>query len=49
MRRSKFHYKLGKVCLQSLSIGLNYSIALSYTKFGIISIKVWLLHADKYI
>jgi ribosomal protein S3 len=40
MRRSKFHYKLGKVCLQTLSIGLNFNIALSYTKFGIISIKV---------
>jgi hypothetical protein len=40
MRRSKFHYKLGKVCLQTLSIALNYSIALSYTRFGIISIKV---------
>jgi len=40
MRRSKFHYKLGKVCLQTISIGLSYSTVLSYTKFGVISIKV---------
>lgn len=40
MRKSKYHYKLGKVCLQTLRIGLNYSLSISYTKFGIISIKV---------
>ena len=40
MRRSKYHYKLGKVCLQTLKIGLSYSLSISYTRFGIISIKV---------
>jgi len=49
MRKSKYHYKLGKVCLQSLKIGLSYSCSISYTKFGLISVKIWLLHADKYI
>jgi hypothetical protein len=40
MRRSKYHYKLGKVWLQTLKIGLNYTLSISFTKFGIISIKV---------
>ena len=46
MRKSKYHYKLGKVQLQTLKSSLNYSLGLSYTKFGIISIKIWLLHAN---
>lgn len=40
MRKSKYHYKLGKVQLQTLKTTLSYSIGLSYTKFGIISVKV---------
>jgi len=39
MRKSKYHYKLGKVQLQTLSSSLSYSLCLSYTKFGVISIK----------
>jgi len=39
MRKSKYHYKLGKVQLQTLKYGLSYSICNSYTKFGIISVK----------
>ena len=39
MRKSKYHYSIGKVQLQSLQTNLNYSISLSYTKFGVISIK----------
>lgn len=46
MRKSKYHYKLGKVQLQTLKYGLSYSICNSYTKFGIISVKTWLLHAN---
>lgn len=46
MRKSKYHYKLGKVQLQTLKSRLSYDLGLSYTKFGIISIKVWLLHAN---
>jgi hypothetical protein len=49
MRKSKYHYKLGKVCLQTLKVGLNYTLGISFTKFGVISIKIWLLHADKYL
>jgi ribosomal protein S3 len=33
--------------LQTLKTFLNYSISISYTKFGIISIKFWLLHGNK--
>lgn len=40
MRKSKYHYKLGKVQLQTLKSRLSYDLGLSYTKFGIISIKV---------
>jgi small subunit ribosomal protein S3 len=40
LRKSKYHYKLGKVQLQSLKVGLNYSISISHTKFGAISVKV---------
>jgi ribosomal protein S3 len=39
MRKSKYHYNIGKVQLQTLKTFLNYSISISYTKFGIISIK----------
>jgi hypothetical protein len=40
MRKSKYNYKLGKVQLRSLNFCLNYSLGLSYTKFGVISVKV---------
>lgn len=49
MRKSKYHFNLGKVCQQTLNIGLSYNLSLSYTKFGIISIKVWLFHENKFI
>lgn len=39
MRKSKYHYKLGKVELQTLKSSLSYSLCLSYTKFGVISVK----------
>jgi hypothetical protein len=40
LRKSKYHYKLGKVQLQTLRFNLSYSFSVSYTKFGTISIKV---------
>lgn len=40
MRKSKYHYKLGKVQLQTFRTGLSYSICTSYTKFGVISVKL---------
>jgi hypothetical protein len=49
MRKSKYHYSIGKVQLQSLQTNLNYSISLSYTKFGVISIKFWILYGNKKI
>jgi len=39
MRKSKYHYNIGKVQLQTFKTFLNYSMSISYTKFGIISIK----------
>ena len=46
MRTSKYKYKIGKVQLQSLNIKLNYHLGISYTKFGIIGVKVWLLNGN---
>jgi len=40
MRKSKYHYKLGKVCLQVLNIIVSYSLSYSYSKFGVISVKI---------
>jgi len=40
MRKSKYSYKLGVVHLRKLNLSLDYSLSLSYTKFGIISIKI---------
>ena len=39
MRKSKYHYSIGKVQLQTLATFLNYDMCVSYTKFGILSIK----------
>ncbi len=49
MRKSKYHYSLGKVQLQSLQIKLNYSMSISYTKFGVISVKFWIINGIKKI
>lgn len=39
MRKSKYHYSLGKVQLQTIRMGVSYTLGVSYTKFGVISIK----------
>jgi hypothetical protein len=44
MRKSKYHYKLGKVQLGSLNYCLNYNLGLSYTKFGVISVKILMIN-----
>jgi len=49
MRKSKYNYKIGKVQLQTLETFLNYSLAVSYTRFGVISIKLWIVHGNKKI
>lgn len=46
LRKSKYHFKLGQVKLQKFFISLNYSLSLSYTKFGVISIKVWVAYEN---
>ena len=43
MRKSKYHYKLGKSNLQVIKIPLSYFLGVSATRFGILSIKVWLI------
>jgi ribosomal protein S3 len=40
MRKSKYSFKVGKVQLQTLKNALSYNMALSFTKFGVISVKV---------
>jgi hypothetical protein len=40
LRKSKYHYKIGKVQLQTFKNFLSYSFTVAYTKFGVISIKV---------
>ena len=47
LRKSKYHYKLGKVKLQTFKYYLSYCCLVSYTKFGIISIKLWLLQLNE--
>ena len=44
MRKSKYIYKIGKVQLQTLKLIFDYNLYLSFTKFGIISIKTWLIN-----
>ena len=44
MRKSKYHYKLGKTEFQVLNIYVAYSFFISYTKFGVLSLKIWLLN-----
>lgn len=39
MRKSKYHYKIGLIQRQTLYYKLNYSLVISYTKFGSISVK----------
>jgi ribosomal protein S3 len=47
MRKSKYHYSIGKVQLQSFNTFLDYSFSISYTKFGILSTKLWILYGNK--
>ena len=47
MRRSKYHYKLGTVQLQTLKHFVSYSCLPVHTKFGLISIKVWLVQRNE--
>jgi len=49
MRKSKYQYILGKVSLQTLQTILSYTISIAYTKFGLISTKLWLFYGSKKI
>jgi hypothetical protein len=41
MRRKTYSFKLGRLAIQQLSSNLDYSKATSFTKFGTISVKIW--------
>lgn len=49
MRKSKYSYKIGNVQLQKLSDSLSYNLCLSYTKFGVIAVKIWLINENQNI
>jgi len=49
MRKSKYQYILGKVSLQTLDSIISYTMNVSYTKFGLISNKLWLFYGNKQI
>jgi ribosomal protein S3 len=49
MRKSKYHYSLGKVPLQTLQILLSYSLTIAYTRFGVITTKISVIHDTKKI
>lgn len=43
MKRSKYGYKMGEIWLNTLNNKINYYYLPLYTKFGIFSLKVWLI------
>jgi len=47
LRSSRFHYKFGKIKLQTLLYNFAYTFLPSFTKFGVFSIKVWILKVDE--
>jgi len=49
MRKSKYQYILGKVSLQTLQTVISYTMTVAYTKFGLISTKLWLFYGIKKI
>jgi len=42
MRRKKYSFKFGQLAVQQIETSLDYSTSVSYTKYGTISIKIWL-------
>ena len=44
LRKKKYQFKLGKTQSQTININLSYYKSLSFTRYGIISIKVWLFN-----
>ena len=42
MRKSKYQYKIGKANRQVFKIPISYFFGISVTRFGVLSIKVWL-------
>lgn len=43
MKRSKYGYKMGEIWLNTFNIRINYYYLPLYTKFGVFSLKVWLI------
>jgi ribosomal protein S3 len=46
MRKSKYQYRKGWLKLQTITNFLSYNLSISYTKFGILSVKVWILYEN---
>lgn len=44
LRKRKFHMRLGRTGLHTLQTRVDYSYAQSFTRFGVFSIKTWLLY-----
>lgn len=44
LRKRKFKHAYGKTNLTTINTFVDYSLQKSYTKFGVFSIKVWLLY-----
>jgi hypothetical protein len=42
MRRKKYSFKFGQLAVQQIKTNLDYSTSVSFTKYGAISIKIWL-------
>ena len=49
MRKSRYQYSLGKIELHKIDNYLNFDISLSYTKFGVIAIKSWIINGNNSI
>lgn len=46
MRKSKYQYSLGKTELNKINNYLTFNSSLSYTKFGVIAIKIWIINEN---
>lgn len=41
LRKRKYNMRIGRMCMHTLKINIDYSYRQSFTRFGIFSIKVW--------
>ena len=41
-------YRVGRLPLQTLRADIDYGFAIARTKYGVIGVKVWIFHGEKY-